>query len=478
MNKQVTVLCLIAMGLGLFSCKKTPPNEEDVVEAYFEELKGDKESLALFFHKMPKGGDLHHHACGAVYAERYIDYALEDNLFINPRTYQLYTDPTNSTIPIQDLLEGSPNRRDSIIDHWSVRNYKENQRDGHDWFFNTFFMFMPAFVGHESEALSSLCQRAETDNISYLETMISIPAMEDGVTKLSSQIESDTSLDNELESWFKSYKELGIGQWATQNSDSLQSMLSHTNRHGVEVKFQTYAVRVIPDNKLVFGHLLLAFMTANVCPDVVGVNFLAPEDNITALKNYSLHMDMFDFLNQKYPNVKISLHAGELVQGKGDVSRGDLECHIMEALTTANAVRIGHGVDVKGEDQQQTIFNWMLENKVAAEINLESNSVILETTVDNHPIRAYWENNVPICISTDDEGVLRTNLTNQYVLLMDYLPELSYKDVKSIVYNSIKYAFLDDVLKQTLLDDLNIRFTYFENRYYNYSRFSAIPVIR
>ena len=47
------------------------------------------------------------------------------------------------------------------------------------------------------------------------------------------------------------------------------------------------------------------------------------------------------------------------------------------------------------------------------EINLSSNEFILIVTEEEHPIMLYKKQNVPFIISTDDAGILRTNLSHQ-----------------------------------------------------------------
>ena len=64
-------------------------------------------------------------------------------------------------------------------------------------------------------------------------------------------------------------------------------------------------------------------------------------------------------------------------------------------------------------------------------------------------------------ISTDDSGVSRNNLTNEYLKLVSrYKP--SYQQIKKYVYNSIQYSFLSDDKIQKLTMDLNERFAKFE----------------
>jgi adenosine deaminase len=48
------------------------------VAAHFETLRDKPPQLVAFLRAMPKGGDLHSHLTGAVYAERMIDWAAED----------------------------------------------------------------------------------------------------------------------------------------------------------------------------------------------------------------------------------------------------------------------------------------------------------------------------------------------------------------------------------------------------------------
>ena len=87
----------------------------------------------------------------------------------------------------------------------------------------------------------------------------------------------------------------------------------------------------------------------------------------------------------------------------------------------------------------------MSNNKVAVEINLLSNEFILGVKDDRHPVLLYKRFNVPLVISTDDPGISRTSLTEQYVLLAKRYSEVKYADIKQYVFNSIEYyANIDD----------------------------------
>ncbi|MFV8357791.1 adenosine deaminase, partial [Flavobacterium sp. XS1P32] len=109
---------------------------------------------------------------------------------------------------------------------------------------------------------------------------------------------------------------------------------------------------------------------------------------------------------------------------------------------------------------------YMEKNSIPIEINLVSNEFILKVKEGRHPFSLYKEFGVPIVISTDDAGILRTNMTEQYVLLAKRYKDVSYSDIKQFVYNSINYSFIkEDTVKKQLLKDLDKRFIVFENQF-------------
>ncbi|GAA4832461.1 hypothetical protein [Algivirga pacifica] len=471
MKQQLLISLLTLLILGCKTQQSTVPTISEDVSIHFEQLKQKPEQLKAFFTAMPKGGDLHHHASGTPYAEQFIKYALKDSLWISKDNFTLYPNETaakesgEQTVEINELLTNQV-LKDSLIDHWSVRNYQQHGRDGHDWFFATFLKFGEAFVGREAELLSETCAKNSRDNVQYLETMIRVKNLQDSLALLTADhpwenLKSNTD-EQRIAELYETMMASGLKELSQANADSLDAIWSRVDKHGIELKFQTYGLRIFDDHSLTFGQLVLGFHAASLTDNLLGVNFVAPEDNPSALKNYTLHMKMFDFLRKQYPDVHIALHAGELVEGKGAVTAEDLTFHIEEALTLAKAERIGHGVDLLSETNKEDILSLMKENGIAVEINLYSNEVILETSPDTHPLNTYLEAGVPVCISTDDEGVLRSNLIEQYLLLTKYRPNITYQEVKTIVYNGVRYSFLEKQDKQRLIKQLDEKFETFE----------------
>jgi adenosine deaminase len=77
-------------------------------------------------------------------------------------------------------------------------------------------------------------------------------------------------------------------------------------------------------------------------------------------------------------------------------------------------------------------------------------------------MKHYLKAEVPICLSTDDAGILRTSLKDQYALAVEYIPEMDYFDLKEMAENSIKYSFLSEQEKSEQLKELEQRFLEFE----------------
>jgi adenosine deaminase len=226
------------------------------------------------------------------------------------------------------------------------------------------------------------------------------------------------------------------------------------------MRYQNFVLRFMEPVDL-FKNLVIAFISADSSDLMAGVNIVSPEDGETSMKDYWLHMVMFNYCHSVYPNVKYTLHAGELTLGL--VQPEDLTSHINDAIYVAGANRIGHGVDMAYEKNSYTLLQYMAKQHIPIEINLASNEFILKVKENRHPISLYKNFNVPIVISTDDAGILRTNMTEQYVLLAKRYPDVNYTDIKQYVYNSINYSFIKEVrVKQQLLKDLDQRFAKFE----------------
>src|SRR6202008_4866997 len=206
----------------------------------------------------------------------------------------------------------------------------------------------------------------------------------------------------------------------------------------VEIRFLYQVLRGVPKQQ-VFAQALLGFEVASVDPRVLGINFVMPEDGYISMSDYALQMKMVDYLHGLYPKVHITLHAGEIVPGL--VTYEGLCCHVRLAVEEGHAERIGHGVDVMYENQPYDLLKEMSAKHVMVEINLTSNDVILGVSGKNHPLPAYRKFGVPVALSTDDEGVSRIDLTNEYTRAVETYG-FGYADLKKMARTSLEHAFL------------------------------------
>lgn len=415
---------------------------EKGTEQYFESIKSQQEKLINFLKAMPKGGDLHNHEIA--YAENMLEYSYPDDLCINPSTFKVFE---NSNCQLESLLNNAIqdiNFKNALIDAWSMRNFEETNESGHDHFFATFDKFSLIKTKHSGEILAETLERAGIQNEQYLELMVTPDGNESG--KLGKELGYDPDFDIMRDKLLHTDFDKIIDKILNtldQDEAKMRSILhcdTQTPNAGCHVKVR-YLYQVLREQppEMVFAQLLAGFETSIKDKRVVGINMVQPEDGTISMRDYQLHMEMVKYLHEKYPTVHISLHAGELTDAL--VPPNGLKFHIHNAINTAFAERIGHGVDIAEEDNAEVLFREMADQHIMVEINLTSNAFILNVEGANHPLLLYLQHNVPVALSTDDEGINRNNLTMEFERAVNTY-HFSYSTLKTFVRNSIAYSFL------------------------------------
>lgn len=477
--KHLGLFLLLALFVG---CAQTSPNlpqnddESATAMLYERTFEANVPNIAmqnLFFTKMPKGGDLHHHYSGSLYAETYLEWVKNKNWFIDTCSFKILKEQSTGTcksITVDQLIANDALYR-KLLTLWSDKdfyNHSHDQLPPDSNFFNTFGYFSPISDQYMERGLNIIKQRALNENVTYIESMLSrvginssdyfnsdeAKALNLALRSTASQEQVDALLDkiNVTFSNKQTFND-GVKQFITE----LEQRHSGIDDENFMMRYQTYAVRVL-DPLQVYTDLFSGYMAALNSPLIVGVNIVAPENNTVAINDYTLHMRMFNYLVKKYPQVHRSLHAGELTMGM--VEPKELIFHIKQARDIAHAQRIGHGIDLPYETNSLDLLKNLKEN-AAIEINLSSNEFILGVAGNAHPYSIYAAYGVPLVISTDDSGVSRDNLTHEYVLLASrYHP--SYTTIKKYVYNSIDYSFLSSEDKALARAQLDKKFVTFE----------------
>lgn len=454
-----------------------PADSEQRVNAVLESIRQDAAALRQFFYHMPKGGDLHHHFSGSIYAETFLERASALDYWVHRNSLQLqkpgFTPDKKSlsqwarfsTIRKEGNMEDFSKR---LLQQWSVFNYQaELAKDSpHDHFFSTFFGFDPLLDDCLAIGISELKQRAIKERVSYIETIYN-PI----VHPIRPETRWDEQLRQSVSDSAALHQLMGIlFMEIIQKPDFRKSVDAHNQRlrhlhDSLQVddaqfamRYQNFVLRV-KSPKEVFTDMALCFASANGEALIVGVNIVAPEDHPVAMKDYALHMEFFRFFRKQFPLVKCALHAGELSLGL--VKPENLSWHIESAITIAGANRIGHGVDIPYENPE--LLKVMAQKGIPVEINLSSNAFILGLRPEEHPVSIYHRAGVPIVLSSDDAGVLRHHLSEEYALLYRHHPAIDYPAIKKIAFNALRYSFIEEPeLLQRLQEILRRDFAAFE----------------
>jgi adenosine deaminase/adenosine deaminase CECR1 len=427
---------------------------------------------------MPKGGDLHHHFSGSIYAEPLLERAIAEDFYLNLETMAVAkTKPSGGNWQNFSSLKNEGKLsfyEQQVMQTWSAKDYNGSVPSD-DLFFDSFQKFEPTIQGHFAEGMLELKKRALSENVSYIETQLSTIPCDMNVSDLidfNSKLRQAAAQKDEkavmklLDELYKAIQQKDAKKYASNFNTNFIAKLHKDLKIDDDkftMRYQNFVLRFMDPVDL-FKNLTIAFISANDSKLVAGVNIVSPEHGENSMKDYWLHMVMFKYCHSKFPDVKYTLHAGELTLGL--VQPEDLTWHINDAIHVAGANRIGHGVDIAYEENSYDLLRYMAKNNIPIEINLASNEFILKVKDGRHPFTLYKEFNVPIVISTDDAGILRTNMTEQYVLLAKRYPDVSYTTIKQYVYNSINYSFIQDAsVKKQLLKDLDTRFKTFEDKF-------------
>lgn len=436
--------------------------------------------LTLIMTMLPKGGDLHSHYSGALYTETYMDWLEKLGYCIYSETdatlpavkYRIETKPHISEAarkicrPADSVRKDIPFYRE-VLKRWSNKDYGNHyhEQPAPDLqFFDTFGYFRAASDYSYTEGIKILKERAKAENLQYLEIMykgapdVDNPLLAKRINDLPPNAD-----EKDVFMALAGYADFLAADTEAQQKISdyvtyMDAVAAGVDDKDFKIRLLSYVSRNNPPAQ-VFSGLYSAYTAARKSKVLVGVNIVGPENGYVAMRDYKLQMVMFKFLNQRFPGTRLSLHAGELALGM--VPPEGLTFHIRDAVEVAGAKRIGHGVDISHESDALELLASMKAKKVAVEINLTSNDFILGVKNEAHPVTLYHRFGVPFVISTDDPGISRNTLSSEYALFVSrYKP--TYKELKEIVFNSIRYSFLSDEEKGEELKSLAMRFNKFE----------------
>src|SRR5271157_5335676 len=121
------VLCFCLAPVSPAQPSRAQSAEENAAK-YMESVRHQPGLLLAFLQQMPKGGDLHVHLFGAIYAESMIDWASESALCVDRSTSKLMHASCDSCEPYKNKPSVRCAYQDHVlynqlVDAWSMRNW-------------------------------------------------------------------------------------------------------------------------------------------------------------------------------------------------------------------------------------------------------------------------------------------------------------------------------------------------------------------
>jgi adenosine deaminase len=452
----LTVVCLAAVlaSSTAYSANLPTSSPEAQTQRYFDSIRKDPNLLLAFLLEMPKGGDLHNHLSGAIYAETLIDWAATSKSCVDPATFVLSPPPCAAPTLPASAAYANPILYRSMIDAYSMRNWELSGQSGHDHFFGTFDKFGAATHEDTGPMLAETAMRAASQRETYQELMWTPTAKPFSDMMSSDAVKAIKLTDDSTPETLAAMRKV-----LTQNglSNALRDPIQQTNDaeeiHNTQLRCSSAAaspgcqvtqrylfqvLRGLP-KEVVFAQMLLGFELAKTDPRFVGINLVMPEDYYVPMHDFPLHMRMLQYLHGLHPKVHVALHAGELVEGL--VPPEDLRFHVRDSVEIAGAERIGHGVDALNETNSVQLLDEMAKKDVMLEICLTSNDMILGVRGRNHPLHDFVRAGIPVALATDDEGVARSDMTHEFLKGVEE-QDLSYIELKRMARTSLEHAFI------------------------------------
>lgn len=432
------------------------------VESVFEHRRREAGSLEEFLAAMPKGGDLHSHTSGAITTEKLIQWGSEDGACVNPTTFVASNPCAAGSVPLSSAPPGSALYQ-QVLGAWSMEGFDGPLLAAHQHFFDAFGKYGAIQINaRNDDSYADVMSAAGRNHQLYIELLQGFGSGAgaaiagrvfqptdtwDEATLLArrQQIIDDPTFAPAIAAQAASIAATFTGARQLMGCDTS----SPDPGCGVDVRLQVAANRT-GTRVAVFGQWVFAYELAQVVPELVGVNLVSPEEHANSLQFYNDEMFALGVLSRRNDatpgrkKVHVSLHAGELIP-EVVPDPIHLTFHIRRAVEVAGAERIGHGVDVLGEtdgDGAAALLRQMSDRRVAVEICLTSNRVLLDAAGDDHPLNRYRRDRVPVALATDDQGIFRSSITDEYVAaVVDQ--GLRYRDLKEMVRASLEHAFVE-----------------------------------
>jgi adenosine deaminase len=400
--------------------------------------------LTVFLSAFPKGGELHNHLGGGTPAEDILAWAAEDGLCVDTAELAIRGGGacTGETQKPAAAALTDEALRSALIDSFTVRHPGFRDRSGHDQFF-TAFARRTALPRRNGDALAETLDGLARQNTFYAELMISPQ------TLAARGLGARVGWRGDPAATRAAFSEAGLEKLVpavVADTDAMEARAREVMKCGtaqahpgcqVTVRYLDQALRIGPPEQTM-AQLQLGVAVIGADKRWVGLQLVAPEDSYDATRYYDVHMHIVDVLTDHGRKVPVALHAGEVTLKL--VSPAEASHRVRDAVEIAGARRIGHGTDLPLETGADQLAAEMAAKGVLVEVNILSNQAILEVEPKDHPYAWLRQKGVPVSLSTDDAGITRTRLSDDYAAAVRN--GATYGDLKTAARNAIAFSFL------------------------------------
>lgn len=454
----LTLAVSMALPAGAFQ-----DSERNLFVEQFERIKQEAspEELYRFLYAMPKGGDLHNHLGGSSRSEwwyalavdpernggyRYYTKTMIHNCpsgtgrpadparigEVRPRPYLLYfqTIQASTYATLDECKQREYEPLDALDDDtrsaWLSSLRLELPHEGRDEFFERIWnrigeLFRNPHIN--AELLVENMKRYGAEGLRYLETQTSASGFVDP--------DGEAIAVDDVVNLYRA---------RLQQPDALAT--------GVVVRFHLTVLRFTPDAE---QRVRDAYAFVDRYRDLwVAVNMAGREDDDRG--HPERFRQVFAEMRRKYPDIRLSIHAGETDRP----SR-----HVRETLLLG-ADRIGHGIDVIHDHDTLLLLRhgpFLLEN------NLISNHLLEYTPdLDLHPFPQFLRLGIPVALNTDDRGMWDSNMSDEYYVAVTRF-NLSWPELVQVGRNSLEHAFVEAPIRQRMLAEYDAQIRAFEQRF-------------
>jgi len=415
------------------------------VERYLDAIRDDPVRLEAFVRDMPKGADCHTHLSGVPDAESYLRWAAEDGLCVRTADGALEPPPCGpGLLPAAELIRDEA-LYDRTVDRLSMRNVPAvPPRYGHDHFFAVFNLFRAVSGARRSDMLAEAAAKAVRDNTDYLELLLTLQSEPLGALADGAPWSGD--LETEYRTLLPGVRNLLAAGRAEVDAvlAGQRTILGCDGPHppracAVSIRFVQQVNRTASPRRT-FASLIFGSELAARDSRVVGIDLIGPEDNPASLEHFALHMQMLAFARRAYPTLNVAVHAGELTPALAGPEH--LTHHVTQAVRVVGARRIGHATSLLSEPAWEGLVAEMARRRIGIAMLLGSNAQILGIEGSEHPFPVCLERGVPVMLATDDQGVLRSSHTAEFMRAIAAY-RLNWDQLKRLVRAGLEHAFLD-----------------------------------